>query len=283
MIASLKDRVLFITGASRGIGKAIALRAGRDGANVVVAAKTVQPHPSQPGTVHTAVAEIEAAGGKALAVPTDIRFEDQVRSAVETAVEHFGGIDVVVNNASAIFLAGTADTPLKRFDLVHAVNVRGTFLVSQACLPYLLKSKNPHIINIAPPLNMDARWFAPHLAYTMSKYGMSMCVLGMAEELRSRGVAVNALWPATVIATAAVQNLLGGDAVIRRSRKPEIMADAVHAILIQDSRSCTGNFFTDEEVLRSIGINDLAHYAVDPSAELLPDIFTRDGVTPTTG
>lgn len=208
-----------ITGASRGIGKAIALRAARDGANVVVAAKTVQPHPNLPGTIHTAVAEIEAAGGKALAVPTDIRFEDQVCSAVEKAVEHFGGIDIVVNNASAIFLAGTADTPMKRFDLVHAVNVRGTFLVSQACLPYLLKSSNPHILNIAPPLNMDARWFGPHLAYTMSKYGMSMCVLGMAEELRSLGVAVNALWPATVIATAAVQNLLGGDAVIRRSRK----------------------------------------------------------------
>ena len=284
MIASLKDRTLFITGASRGIGKAIALRAARDGANVVVAAKTVEPHPNLPGTIHSAVAEIDAAGGKALAVPTDIRFEDQVRSAVERAVEHFGGIDIVVNNASAIFLAGTADTPMKRFDLVHAVNVRGTFLVSQACLPYLLKSKskNPHILNIAPPPNMDTRWFAPHLAYTMSKYGMSMCVLGMAQELRSQGVAVNALWPATVIATAAVQNLLGGDAVIRRSRKPEIMADAAHAILVQDSRSCTGNFFTDEEVLRGIGVIDLRHYAIDPSADLLPDIFTRDGVTPTT-
>jgi citronellol/citronellal dehydrogenase len=274
--ASLKDRTLFITGASRGIGKAIALRAGRDGANVVVAAKTVQPHPTLPGTIHTAVAEIEAAGGKALAVPTDIRFDDQVRAAVESAVERFGGIDIVVNNASAIFLAGTLDTPMKRYDLVHAVNVRGTFMVSQACLPYLLKSNNPHILNIAPPLNMDARWFGPHLAYTMSKYGMSMCVLGMAEELRSRGVAVNALWPATVIATAAVQNLLGGDAVIRQSRKSEIMADAAHAILIQDSRSCTGNFFSDEEALRSIGVTDLRHYAVDPSAELLPDIFTRD-------
>jgi citronellol/citronellal dehydrogenase len=276
---SLKNRTLFITGASRGIGKAIALRAGRDGANVVVVAKTVQPHPTLPGTIHTAVAEIEAAGGKALAVPTDIRFEDQVRAAVERAVEHFGGIDMVINNASAIFLAGTSDTPMKRFDLVHAVNVRGTFLVSQACLPYLLKSSNPHILNIAPPLNMDARWFGPHLAYAMSKYGMSMCVLGMAEELRSRGVAVNALWPATVIATAAVQNLLGGDAVIRQSRKPEIMADAAHAILIQGSRSCTGNFFSDEEVLRSIGVTDLRQYAVDPSTEPLPDIFTRDFTT----
>jgi citronellol/citronellal dehydrogenase len=274
--ASLKDRTLFISGASRGIGNAIALRAARDGAKVVVAAKTVQPHPALPGTIHTAVAEIEAAGGKALAVPTDIRFDDQVRAAVARAVEHFGGIDIVVNNASAIFLAGTVETPMKRFDLVHAVNVRGTFLVSQACLPHLFKSNNPHILNIAPPLNMDAKWFGPHLAYTMSKYGMSMCVLGMAEELRSRGVAVNALWPATVIATAAVQNLLGGDAVIRRSRKPEIMADAAHAILIRDSRSCTGNFFTDEEVLQSMGITDLRHYAVDPSTELLPDIFTRE-------
>src|SRR5262245_49787924 len=178
--ASLKDQTLFITGASRGIGQAIALRAGRDGANVVVAAKTVQPHPTLPGTIHTAVAEIEAAGGRALAVPTDIRFEDQVRAAVAKAVEHFGGIDIVVNNASAIFLAGTLDTPMKRFDLVHAVNVRGTFMVSQICLPHLLKSNNPHILNTAPPLNMDARWFAPHLAYTISKYGMSMCVLGMA-------------------------------------------------------------------------------------------------------
>jgi citronellol/citronellal dehydrogenase len=277
--ASLKGRTLFITGASRGIGKAIALRAARDGANVVVAAKTVQPHPTLPGTIHTAVAEIEAGGGNALAVPTDIRSENQVQAAVQRAVEHFGGIDILVNNASAIFLAGTADTPIKRFDLVHSVNVRGTFMVSQACLPYLLKSNNPHILNIAPPLNMDAKWFGPHLAYTMSKYGMSMCVLGMAEELRSQGVAVNALWPATVIATAAIQNLLGGDAVVRRSRKPEIVADAAHAILTRDSRSCTGNFFSDKEVHHSIGVDDLRHYAVDFSTELLPDLFMRDFTT----
>jgi len=279
-MSTLQGRTLFITGASRGIGKAIALRAARDGANVVVAAKTVEPHPALPGTIHTAVAEIEAAGGKALAVPTDIRFEDQVRAAVSKAIEHFGGIDIVINNASAIFLAGTLDTPVKRYDLVHAVNVRGTFLVSHACLPHLLKSKNPHILNISPPLDMDAKWFGRHLAYTMSKYGMSQCVLGMAEEFRLMGVAVNALWPATVIATAAVQNLLGGDAVVRRSRKPEIMADAAHAILVRDSRTCTGHFFTDEEVLRSSGVTDLQHYAVDPSAELLPDIFTRDANTP---
>ncbi len=272
---SLQGKTLFISGASRGIGKAIALRAARDGANVVVAAKTTQPHPKLPGTIFTAVEEIEAAGGKGLACPTDIRFEEQIQSAVETAVEHFGGIDILVNNASAIFLSGTLDTPMKRFDLMHAVNVRATFMVSQYCLPHLLKARNPHILNIAPPLNMDPKWFAPHVAYTMSKYGMSMCVLGMAEELREQGVAVNALWPATVIATAAVQNLLGGEAVVRRSRKPEIMADAAHAILVRDGHTCTGNYFTDEEVLRGEGVNDLGTYAVDPDAELLPDIFTR--------
>jgi citronellol/citronellal dehydrogenase len=273
---SLHGRTLFITGASRGIGKAIAVRAARDGANIVIAAKTTEPHPVLPGTIYTAAAEIEAAGGQALAVPTDIRFEDQVQAAVRQAVERFGGIDIVVNNASAIFLAGTLDTPMKRYDLMHAVNVRGTFLVSQACLPHLLKSTNPHILSISPPLNLDPKWFGRHLAYTMSKYGMSMCVLGMAEELRPQGVAVNALWPATVIATAAVQNLLGGDAVIRRCRKPEIMADAAHAVLTRDSRSSTGNVFSDEEVLQSIGITDFRHYAVDPTADLLPDIFTRD-------
>lgn len=273
---TLLGRTLFITGASRGIGKAIALRAAREGANIVVVAKTTEPHPALPGTIFSAVDEIEAVGGKGLAVPTDIRFEDQVQTAVAKAVERFGGIDIVVNNASAIFLAGTLDTPLKRYDLMHAVNIRGTFLVSQACLPHLLKAENPHLLNIAPPLNMDPKWFGRHVAYTMSKYGMSMCVLGMAEELRAKGVAVNALWPATVIATAAVQNLLGGDVVVRRSRKPEIMADAAHAILINDSRTCTGHFFSDEDVLRSAGQSDFSHYAVDPTAELLPDIFTRD-------
>jgi citronellol/citronellal dehydrogenase len=275
-ILTLQGRTLFITGASRGIGKAIALRAARDGANIVIAAKTIEPHPALPGTIHTAAAEIEAAGGQALAIPTDIRFEDQVKAAVVKTMDRFGGIDIVVNNASAIFFAGTLDTPMKRYDLMHAVNVRGTFLVSQTCLPHLLKSTNPHILNISPPLNLAPEWFGRHLAYTMSKYGMSMCALGMADELRERGVAVNALWPATVIATAAVQNLLGGDAIIRRSRKPEIMADAAHAILTRESRTCTGNFFSDEEVLHSIGITDLRHYAVDPTADLLPDIFTRD-------
>jgi citronellol/citronellal dehydrogenase len=271
---SLQGKTLFVTGASRGIGKAIALRAARDGANVVVAAKTSEPHPKLPGTIFSAVEEVEAAGGKGLACATDIRSEEQVKSAVDAAVGRFGGIDIVVNNASAIFLAGTLDTPMKRFDLMHAVNVRGTFLVTQYCLPHLLRAQNPHILNIAPPMNMDAKWFAPHVAYTMSKYGMSMCVLGMAEELRGQGVAVNALWPATVIATAAVENLLGGDAAVRRSRKPEIMADAARAIFVRDSRTCSGNFFLDEEVLRTEGVDDFRSYAVDPEAELLPDLFT---------
>lgn len=269
---SLRKKTLFITGASRGIGRAIALRAAADGANVAIAAKTTEPHPKLPGTIHTAVEEIEAAGGQGLACPADIRFEDQVRAAVDRAAEHFGGIDILVNNASAIFLAGTADTPMKRFDLMHAVNVRGTFLTSQACLPHLRKAQNPHILNIAPPLNMDAKWFAPHVAYTMSKYGMSMCVLGMAEELRSQGVAVNALWPKTFIATAAVQNLLG-DEVFRQSRRPEIMADAAHAILLRNSRECTSQFLIDEDVLAAGGVTDLSHYSVVSGSQLLPDVF----------
>jgi citronellol/citronellal dehydrogenase len=271
---SLQGKTLLITGASRGIGKAIALRAAGDGANVVVVSKTTEAHPKLPGTIFSSVEEIEAAGGKGLACAADIRFEEQVQAAVDAGVKEFGGIDIVVNNASAIFLAGTLETPIKRFDLMQSVNARGTFLVSQVCLPHLLKSDNPHILNLAPPLNLDRKWFAPHVAYTMAKYGMSMCVLGMSEEFRESGVAVNALWPATVIATAAVRNLLGGDAVIGRSRKPEIVADAAHAILSRDSRLCTGNFFIDEEVLREAGVDDFGRYAVDPAAELLPDIFT---------
>ena len=270
---NLHGKTLFITGASRGIGLAIALRAARDGAHIVVAAKTDQPHPKLPGTIHSAVAAIEAAGGRGLAVATDIRFEAQVQAAVERAVESFGGIDIVVNNASAIQLTGTLETELSRFDLMHQVNVRGTFLTSKLCLPHLLRAKNPHILNISPPLNLKARWFAPHVAYTMSKYGMSQCVLGMAEEFRTRGVAVNALWPKTAIATAAVQNLLGGPEAIRRCRQPEIMADAAHAILTRDSRGCTGNFFIDEDVLSGEGVTDFSPYAVDPRAELLPDFF----------
>lgn len=271
---SLQGKTLFITGASRGIGLAIALRAASDGANIVIAAKTTEPHPKLPGTIYSAAEEIEAAGGKALAVATDIRFEDQVEAAVEQAVEKFGGIDILVNNASAIFLSPTSHTPMKRFDLMHTVNTRGTFMVSQKCLPHLLESSNPHILNIAPPLNLDPQWFAPHVAYTMAKYGMSMCVLGMSAEFKEQGVAVNALWPATVIATAAVMNLLGGDSSIRRSRKPEIVSDAAHVILMRNSRECTGNFFVDEEVLKEAGVNDFDLYAMDPEAELMRDIFT---------
>jgi len=272
-MTKLNGKTLFITGASRGIGKAIALRAARDGANIVVAAKTDRPHPKLAGTVPTSVAEIQAAGGKALGCIVDIRFEDQVQNAIDRAVEVFGGIDIVVNNASAIYLANTTDTPMSRYDLMQSVNARGTFLVSKLCISHLSKSANPHILSISPPLNMEARWFAPHVAYTIAKYGMSLCTLGMAEELRDRGIAVNSLWPRTVIATAAVQNLLGGDAVIRRSRKPEIVADAAYAIVTRTSRDCTGNFFVDEEVLASEGNSDLSRYSVTPGAELIPDFF----------
>lgn len=272
-MATLSAKTLFITGASRGIGKAIALRAARDGANIVIAAKTAEPHPKLDGTIYTAAEEIEAAGGKALPVVVDIRSEELVRAAVDKAVETFGGIDVLINNASAIMLTGTLATPMKRFDLMHQVNARGTFLCSQACLPHLLKGDNPHILNISPPLNLNPRWFKGHVAYTMAKYGMSMCVLGMAEEFRSKGVAVNALWPRTSIATAAVKNLLGGDAMMQQSRKPEIMADAAYAILTRDSKACTGNFFLDDDVLREEGVEDLDAYAVDPSKDLLPDFF----------
>ena len=254
MTATLQGKTLFITGASRGIGLAIALRAARDGANIVVVAKTDQPDPRLPGTIHTAVEEINKAGGNGLACACDIRFEEQVQASVEKAVATFGGIDVLINNASAIHLSGTLDTPMKRYDLMHDVNTRGTFLCSQACLPHLLKASNPHILNISPPLNMETRWFAPHLAYTMAKFGMSLCVLGMSGEFKEQGVAVNALWPKTVIATAAVQNLLGGSDVVNRSRQPEIMADAAYLILTRSSRECTGNFFIDEEVLRQAGI-----------------------------
>ena len=269
----LKGKNLFISGASRGIGKAIALRAARDGANIAIAAKTTEPHPKLPGTIFTAAEEIEKAGGKALPCIVDIRDENQVAAAVAKTVERFGGIDILVNNASAISLTDTLDTSMKRYDLMHSVNVRGTFVCSQACIPHLKRSSNPHILNNSPPLNMEARWFAPHVAYTMSKFGMSMCVLGMAEELRSDGIAVNALWPRTVIATAAVQNLLGGDSTIRGSRKPEIMADAAYAILLKPSREFTGNFCIDDEVLRKEGVTDFAKYQSVPGADLIPDFF----------
>jgi citronellol/citronellal dehydrogenase len=264
---------LFITGASRGIGLAIGLRAARDGANVIVAAKTEHPDPRLPGTIYTAVEEINKAGGRGLATACDTRFEEQVQTAVDRAVATFGGIDIVVNNASAIHLAGTLDTPMKRFDLMHAINTRGTFLVSKLCLPHLAKAVNPHILNISPPLRFETRWFAPHLAYSMAKYGMSLCVLGMAGEFREQGIAVNALWPKTVIATAAVQNLLGGSDVVKRSRKPEIMADAAYVILTRNSRACTGNYFVDEDVLRETGVTEFDSYAMTPGSELILDFF----------
>ena len=272
-MSSLKGKTIFITGASRGIGKAIALRAANDGANIVIAAKTAEPHPKLEGTIYTAAEEIEAAGGKALPLVVDIRSEEVVYDAVAKAVAEFGGIDICVNNASAIFLAGTMQTPMKRYDLMHQVNVRGTYLTSQACLPHLLKSDNPHILNLSPPLNMEERWFAPNVAYTMAKFGMSMCVLGMAGEFRSQGVAVNALWPKTTIATAAIRNILGGEEMARRSRKPSMMGDAAHAILVKNSREFTGQFVIDEEILREAGVEDFTDYAVDPTADLMPDFF----------
>src|SRR3984957_445488 len=272
-VGTLKGKTLFITGASRGIGKAIGLRAARDGANVVIAAKTQEPHPKLPGTIHTAAREIEHHGGNALACVCDIRDEAQIAAAVKMAVERFGGIDILVNNASAISMTGTVATPMKRFDLMHQVNTRGTFACSQACIPHLMKAENPHILNLSPPLNMLAKWFAPHVAYTMAKFGMSMCVLGMAEELRHQRIAVNALWPRTVIATAAVQNLLGGDDVMKGSRTPEIMGAAPHVILTPPSHEQTGTFFIDDEVLQAAGVTDLSKYSTVPGAELFPDFF----------
>ena len=273
--ASLANRTVFITGASRGIGLAIGLRAAADGASVVVAAKTTDPHPKLPGTIHTAAEAIERAGGHALAVPMDLRDESQVKAAVKAAVERFGGIDVLVNNASAIYLTGTLDTPIRRFDLMHQVNVRGTYLASQHCLPHLLRSDNPHVLTISPPLNLNPRWFAPHLAYTIAKYGMSLCVLGMAEEFRAQGVAVNALWPRTAIDTAAIA-LIAGEATRRRkTRRVEIMADAAHRVLTRPSRECTGRFLIDDEVLAEAGVTDLAPYLQDGASEadLMPDFF----------
>lgn len=274
-MSHFQGKTVFITGASRGIGLAIGLRLAREGANIVIAAKTVEPHPKLPGTIYTAAAEIEAAGGKALPLPVDVREEEQVYAAVEETIRVFGGIDILVNNASAISLTPTLATDMKRYDLMHSINTRGTFLTSKACLPYLLKSTNPHVLNLSPPLNMETRWFAPHVAYTMAKFGMSMCVLGMSAEFRKQGVAFNALWPQTAIATAAVNNLLGGQEAIKRCRKPEIMADAAYLIFSKNSRECTGNFFIDEQVLRENGITDLSPYKYTnvEDHELLPDFF----------
>jgi len=271
-MASLRGKTLFITGASRGIGRAIALRAAADGANVTIAAKTAKPHPKLPGTVFTVAKEVEEAGGKALPLAVDIRDEDAVRSAVDRTVETFGGLDVLVNNASAIQLSGTLETTVKRFDLMWSVNARGTFVCSQACLPHLMKAENPHILTLSPPPVLDPNWFARHCAYTISKYGMSLCVLGMAAEFRDAGIAVNALWPRTVIATAALR-MLGGMVTPERCRKPEIVADAAHCVLVSDSRATTGNFFLDEDVLRAAGVTDFDRYAVEPGAPLVPDLF----------
>jgi len=268
----LMGRTAFISGASRGIGKAIALKLAKDGANVVIAAKTATPHAKLPGTIYTAAKEIEAAGGKALPCIVDIRDEESVQKAVEETVRTFGGVDILVNNASAISLTGTLDTPMKKYDLMNSVNARGTYLCSRVCLPYLKQGKNPHILNIAPPLNMKHVWFKNHTAYTMAKYGMSMCVLGMAEEFKPDGIAVNALWPMTGIATAAVE-MLGGEDLMNASRKPEIMSDAAYVILTKNSRSYTGNFDVDEDVLKAIGVKDFDEYAWVKGVPLMPDYF----------
>ncbi|WP_321390922.1 NAD(P)-dependent oxidoreductase [uncultured Desulfuromusa sp.] len=269
---SLGGKTLFITGASRGIGLAVALKAASQGANIVVAAKTSTPHPKLPGTIFTAAEEIEKAGGKALPLVVDIREESQLTAAAARAADTFGGIDILINNASAIFLSGTLQTPMKRFDLMNQVNVRGTFLASQVCLPYLLQAENPHILTFSPPLNLQPHWFKNHTAYTMAKYGMSMVVLGLAAEFSVQGVAVNALWPKTVIHTAALA-MLGGLVNPQKCRTPEIMADAACAILGRDSCSCSGHFYTDEEVLREEGISDFSSYAVSPGEQLYPDLF----------
>jgi len=270
---SLQGKTLFVTGASRGIGLAIALRAARDGASVAVIGKTDEPHPKLEGTVHSAVAAVEAAGGRGLACVADIRDEAAVERAVRATAERFGGIDILVNNASAISLSDTASTPMKRFDLMHSVNARGTFLCSQQCLPWLAKSANPHILTLSPPPELRPEWFSGHLAYTLAKYGMSLCTLGLARELAPRGIAVNSLWPRTMIATAAVANLLGGAEALRRCRRPEIVADAAHVILTQPSRAFTGRFCIDEAVLRDEGYSDFAQYAVDRSVEPALDLF----------
>jgi citronellol/citronellal dehydrogenase len=270
---SLKDRTLFITGASRGIGLAIALRAARDGANIVVAAKTDRPHPKLPGTIHTAADAIETAGGKALPLVLDVRDEQAIEAAVTRAVAAFGRIDVLVNNASAISLTGTLATSAKLYDRMMAVNTRGTFLCSQACIPHLRQSPNPHILNLSPPLSMDAKWFAPHVAYTMAKYGMSLCVLGMAREFAADGIAVNALWPRTAIATSAIEFAVGNEAMLRFCRKPGIVADAAHWILTQRSRDLNGQFLIDDEVLARASVTDFAQYQVEPGAPLALDFF----------
>jgi citronellol/citronellal dehydrogenase len=277
---SLAGKTLFITGASRGIGLAIALRAARDGANIAIAAKTAEPHPKLAGTIHTAAAAIERAGGKGLPLVVDVRDEAIVKDALEKTAARFGGIDIVVNNASAIQLTSVADTDMRRFDLMHQINARGTFLVSKWAIPYLAKAANPHILALSPPLDIKEKWFAPHTAYSMAKFGMSLVVLGLAGELRGKGIAVNALWPRTVIATAAVQNLLGGDAVMRQARKPEIMADAAYAVFTKPAREFTGRFLIDDNFLAENGVTDFDHYRVDPTKPLVEDFFVPDDIPP---
>ncbi|WOJ97325.1 NAD(P)-dependent oxidoreductase [Congregibacter brevis] len=275
---SLKNKTIFITGASRGIGLAIAKRAAADGANVAIAAKTTEPHPKLPGTIYTAAEEIEAAGGKALPLVCDIRFEDQVQAAVDKTVETFGSIDICINNASAISPTPTLGTEMKRYDLMNEINTRGTFLTSKTCIPHLQKSDNGHILNLAPPLDMEAKWFAPHVAYTIAKMGMSLCTLGMSKELADDAIAVNSLWPLTAIDTAAVRNVLGGDAMSKGSRTVAIMADAAYEILTRPSKECTGNFFIDEVLLRDAGVTDFDQYAVVPGEDLFRDFFVPDDV-----
>ncbi len=283
-MTALKGKTLFITGASRGIGLAIALRAARDGANIAIAAKTAEPNPKLEGTIHTAAAEIEKTGGRALAVVCDIRDEAQVQAAVDRTVAQFGGIDICVNNASAISLTRTEATDMKRYDLMHAINGRGTFLVSKTCIPHLRKAANPHILMLSPPLDMNPKWFGPHVAYSIAKYNMSLCVLGMAAELKGDGIAVNALWPRTTIATAAIRNILGGDKLMRMSRKPDIIADAAHLVFSQSARELTGQFLIDDSFLHEKGgVTDFEGYRVDPAAPLAPDFFVPEASMPPPG
>jgi citronellol/citronellal dehydrogenase len=274
-MSALKGKTLFISGGSRGIGLAIAVRAARDGANVCLIAKTGSPDPRLPGTIHTAAAEIEAAGGKALPVVGDIRDEDAVLGAVSDCVAEFGGVDICVNNASAINLSGTVELPMKRYDLMQDINTRGTFLVSKACVPHLRAAQNPHVLTLSPPLDIKPKWFANHVAYTISKFGMSMCTLGMAEEFRDDGIAFNSLWPRTLIATAAVQNVAGGEAAMNGTRRPEIMADAAYAIFRLPARETTGNFFIDDEVLAADGVTDFEPYSFVAGAQLIPDLYVE--------
>jgi len=277
MTRSLEGKTLFISGASRGIGLEISLRAARDGANVALIAKTAEPNPKLEGTVYTAAEAIEDAGGQALPIVGDIRDEEQVFSAVADTVERFGGIDVCVNNASAINLSGTEELEMKRYDLMQDINTRGTFLVSKACIPHLKHAENPHVLSLSPPLNLNPKWFGSYAAYAIAKYGMSMCTLGMAEEFREEGIAFNSLWPRTIIATAAVQNLLGGEEAMSRSRKPELVADAAYAVVTRPSRQTTGNFFLAEDVLAEEGVTDLSQYSYgDSETDLQPDLFVDD-------